>query len=443
MHEPLKKIPKIGFVSLGCPKAGSDTGKLITQIRSEGYEISPTYDDSDLVIVNTCGFIESAIEESIEAIREARNLNDKVIVTGCLGEKKEIIESHFNNLLGITGSEAYDDVLSIIHEHLPKPSYDPKIDLVPKQGIRITPNHYAYLKISEGCNHSCSFCIIPSMRGKLKSRGVGDILSEAENLVNAGVSELMVISQDTSAYGVDMKYRTGFWNGKPVKSDLYQLAKNLGQLGVWVRLHYVYPYPNVDKLIELMADNIILPYLDVPFQHADKEILKLMRRPASSEDNLKRINEWRQICPEISIRSTFIVGFPGETEEHFHNLIEFIKEAKLDRVGCFKYSNVDGAGSNILANHVSEEIKEERYRIFMRTQEEISKLKMHSKINTIQTVLVDEVTDKYAIARSYSDAPEIDGVIYLENPQGLNVGDMLDVKIKSHENFDLYAGPIN
>ena len=443
MHEPVKKIPKIGFVSLGCPKAGSDTGKLITQIRSEGYEISPTFDDSDLVIVNTCGFIESAIEESIEAIREARNLNDKVIVTGCLGEKKEIIESHFNNLLGITGSEAYDDVLSIIHEHLPKPSYDPKIDLVPKQGIRITPNHYAYLKISEGCNHSCSFCIIPSMRGKLKSRGVGDILSEAENLVNAGVSELMVISQDTSAYGVDMKYRTGFWNGKPVKSDLYQLAKNLGQLGVWVRLHYVYPYPNVDKLIELMADKIILPYLDVPFQHADKEILKLMRRPASSEDNLKRINEWRQICPEISIRSTFIVGFPGETEEHFHNLIEFIKEAKLDRVGCFKYSNVDGAGSNILANHVSEEIKEERYRIFMRTQEEISKLKMHSKINTIQTVLVDEVTDKYAIARSYSDAPEIDGVIYLENPQGLNVGDMLDVKIKSHENFDLYAGPIN
>jgi len=345
--------------------------------------------------------------------------------------------------LGITGSEAYDDVLSIIHEHLPKPSYDPKIDLVPKQGIRITPNHYAYLKISEGCNHSCSFCIIPSMRGKLKSRGVGDILSEAENLVNAGVSELMVISQDTSAYGVDMKYRTGFWNGKPVKSDLYQLAKNLGQLGVWVRLHYVYPYPNVDKLIELMADKIILPYLDVPFQHADKEILKLMRRPASSEDNLKRINEWRQICPEISIRSTFIVGFPGETEEHFHNLIEFIKEAQLDRVGCFKYSNVDGASANIFGNHVSEEIKEERYRIFMRTQEEISKLKMHSKINTIQTVLVDEVTDKYAIARSYSDAPEIDGVIYLENPQGLNVGDMLDVKIKSHENFDLYAGPIN
>ena len=435
--------PKVGFVSLGCPKAGSDTGKLITKIRSEGYEISSSYKDSDLIVVNTCGFIDSAIEESIEAIREARNLNDKVIVTGCLGEKKEIIESHFNNLLGITGSEAYDDVLSIIHDHLPRPSYDPKIDLVPKQGIRITPNHYAYLKISEGCNHSCSFCIIPSMRGKLKSRAVGDILNEAENLVNAGVSELMVISQDTSAYGVDIKYRTGFWDGKPVKSDLYHLAKNLGQLGVWVRLHYVYPYPNVDKIIELMADKVILPYLDVPFQHADKEILKMMRRPASSEDNLKRINEWRKICPEITIRSTFIVGFPGETEQHFRNLINFIKEAQLDRVGCFKYSNVDGASANSLGNHVSEEIKEERYHIFMQTQEEISKVKMHSKINTIQTVLVDDITDKYAIARSFSDAPEIDGVIYLENPSGLNIGDMLEVKINNCENFDLYAGPIN
>ena len=436
-------FPKVGFVSLGCPKAGSDTGKLITKIRSEGYEISSSYKDSDLVIVNTCGFIDSAIDESIEAIREARNLNDKVIVTGCLGEKKEIIESHFNNLIGITGSEAYDDVLSLIHDHLPRPPHDPKIDLVPKQGIRITPNHYAYLKISEGCNHSCSFCIIPSMRGKLKSRGIGDIMNEAENLVKAGVSELMVISQDTSAYGVDIKYRTGFWNGTPIKSDLFNLAKNLGQLGVWVRLHYVYPYPNVDKLIELMADKIIIPYLDVPFQHADKEILKMMRRPASSEDNLKRINEWRRICPEITIRSTFIVGFPGETDQHFQNLIDFIKEAQLDRVGCFKYSNVDGASSNHLDNQVPDELKEERHHIFMSTQEEISKNKMKAKINSIQTVLVDDVTGKYAIARSYSDAPEIDGVIYLEHPQGLNVGDMLDVKIKSCENFDLYAGPIN
>ena len=436
-------FPKVGFVSLGCPKAGSDTGKLITKIRSEGYEISSSYKDSDLVIVNTCGFIDSAIDESIEAIREARNLNDKVIVTGCLGEKKEIIESHFNNLIGITGSEAYDDVLSLIHDHLPRPPHDPKIDLVPKQGIRITPNHYAYLKISEGCNHSCSFCIIPSMRGKLKSRGISDIMSEAENLVKAGVSELMVISQDTSAYGVDIKYRTGFWNGTPIKSDLFNLAKNLGRLGVWVRLHYVYPYPNVDKLIELMADKIIIPYLDVPFQHADKEILKMMRRPASSEDNLKRINEWRKICPEITIRSTFIVGFPGETEQHFKNLIDFIKEAQLDRVGCFKYSNVNGARANALKNQIPEDIKEERYRIFMRTQEEISKAKMRAKINSIQSVIVDGITDKYAIARSFSDAPEIDGVIYLENPKGLNIGDMLEVKINNCENFDLYAGPIN
>jgi len=434
--------PKVGFISLGCPKAGSDTGKLITKIRSEGYEISSSYEDSDLVIVNTCGFIDSAIDESIEAIREARKLNEKVVVTGCLGEKKEIIESHFNNLLGITGPEAYEDVLSIVHDHLPKP-HDPKIDLVPKQGLRITPHHYAYLKISEGCNHSCSFCIIPSMRGKLKSRGLGDILTEAETLVNAGVSELIVISQDTSAYGVDIKYRTGFWNGKPIKTDLYNLAKHLGQFGVWVRFHYIYPYPNVDKLIELMADRIILPYIDVPFQHADKDILKMMKRPASSEDNLKRINNWRLICPEIAIRSTFIVGFPGETEEHFKNLIDFITEARLDRVGCFKYSNVDGASSNNLTNHVPDEVKNERYKILMDTQAKISKEKLKSKLNTIQRVIIDDFSDNYAISRSFSEAPEIDGVIYLEKPEGLRVGDMLDVKIKSSDDVDLYAGPIN
>ena len=437
-----KNPPKVGFISLGCPKAGSDTGMLITKIRAEGYEISSTFKDSDLVIVNTCGFIDSAIYESLEAIREARDLNDKVIVTGCLGEKKEIIESHFDNLLGITGSEAYEDVLSIIHDHLPKP-HDPKIDLVPKHGLRITPHHYAYLKISEGCNHSCSFCIIPSMRGKLKSRGIGEILSEAENLVQAGVSELMVISQDTSAYGVDLKYRTGFWDGKPVKSDLYHLAKNLGQLGAWIRLHYIYPYPNVDKLIELMADKIILPYIDVPFQHADRDILKMMKRPASSEDNLKRINEWREICPDITIRSTFIVGFPGETDEQFKNLIDFISEARLDRVGCFKYSDVQGASSNLLKNHVSEDVKSERYEILMETQEKISKEKMQLKVNTIQRVIIDEISDEFAIARSSSEAPEIDGVIYLEQPEGLSVGDMLDVKIKQSNNFDLYAGPIN
>lgn len=437
-----KNPPKVGFISLGCPKAGSDTGMLITKIRAEGYEISSTFKDSDLVVVNTCGFIDSAIHESLEAIREARDLNDKVIVTGCLGEKKEIIESHFDNLLGITGSEAYEDVLSIIHDHLPKP-HDPKIDLVPKHGLRITPHHYAYLKISEGCNHNCSFCIIPSMRGKLKSRGIGEILSEAENLVQAGVSELMVISQDTSAYGVDLKYRTGFWDGKPVKSDLYHLAKNLGQLGVWIRLHYIYPYPNVDKLIELMADKIILPYIDVPFQHADKKILKMMKRPASSEDNLKRINEWRKICPDITIRSTFIVGFPGETDEQFKNLIDFISEARLDRVGCFKYSDVHGASSNLLKNHVSEDVKSERYEILMETQEKISREKMQSKVNTIQRVIIDDISHDFAIARSSSEAPEIDGVIYLEQPEGLSVGDMLDVKIKQSNNFDLYAGPID
>ncbi len=437
-----KNSPKVGFISLGCPKAGSDTGMLITKIRAEGYEISSTFKDSDLVIVNTCGFIDSAIHESLEAIREARDLNDKVIVTGCLGEKKEIIESHFDNLLGITGSEAYEDVLSIIHDHLPKP-HDPKIDLVPKHGLRITPHHYAYLKISEGCNHSCSFCIIPSMRGKLKSRSIGEVLSEAENLVQAGISELMVISQDTSAYGIDLKYRTGFWNGKPVKSDLYHLAQNLGQLGVWVRLHYIYPYPHVDDLIELMAENIILPYIDVPFQHADPFILKSMKRPASSEDNLKRINKWREICPDIAIRSTFIVGFPGETKMHFDNLIDFIKEAKLDRAGCFKYSNVEGASSNTLENHVAQDEIDERYKVFMETQQQISKEKLLSKLNSIQTVIVDGFNSNYAIARTKFDAPEIDGLIYLENPDGLKVGDILDVKVLKAENYDLYAGPIN
>jgi ribosomal protein S12 methylthiotransferase len=438
-----KNSPKVGFISLGCPKAGSDTGMLITKIRAEGYEISPTFKDSDLVVVNTCGFIDTAINESIEAIREARNLNDKVIVTGCLGEKKEFIESQFDNLLGITGSEAYDDVLSIIHDHLPKPPHDPKIDLVPKHGLRITPHHYAYLKISEGCNHSCSFCIIPSMRGKLKSRSIGEVLSEAENLVQAGISELMVISQDTSAYGIDLKYRTGFWNGKPVKSDLYHLAQNLGQLGVWVRLHYIYPYPHVDDLIELMAENIILPYIDVPFQHADPFILKSMKRPASSEDNLKRINKWREICPDIAIRSTFIVGFPGETKMHFDNLIDFIKEAKLDRAGCFKYSNVEGASSNTLENHVAQDEIDERYKVFMETQQQISKEKLLSKLNSIQTVIVDGFNSNYAIARTKFDAPEIDGLIYLENPDGLKVGDILDVKVLKAENYDLYAGPIN
>lgn len=437
-----KNAPKIGFISLGCPKAGSDTGRLITKIRSEGYEISSSYKESDLVVVNTCGFIDSAKEESLEAIGEALRMNDKVIVTGCLGENKSFIENHFDNLIGITGSEAYNEVLTIIHKYLPKP-HDPKIDLVPKQGIRLTPKHYSYLKISEGCNHSCSFCIIPSMRGKLKSRSIGEIMSEAENLVDAGTSELIVISQDSSAYGIDIKYRTGFWNGVPIKSNLYNLAKSLGELGVWVRLHYVYPYPSVDKIIELMADGIILPYIDVPFQHADYEILKSMKRPACAEDNLRRINEWRSICKNISIRSTFIVGFPGETEEKFNNLLEFIREAKLDHVGCFKYSNVEGAASISLKGQISEEIKYERFNLFMQTQAQISKSKLQKKLNTVQRVIVDEVHNEYAISRSYSEAPEIDGVIYLKNPEGLAPGDMLDVKINDFDNFDLIAGPLD
>ena len=437
----ITKIPKIGFISLGCPKAGSDTEKILSQVRSEGYEIASNYHDAELVIVNTCGFIDSAIEESLDAIGEAVKSNGNVIVTGCLGEKKSIIEARYKNLLAITGSEAYSEVMEAVHQHIPKP-HDPYIDLIPPQGIRLTPNHFAYIKISEGCNHKCSFCIIPSMRGKLVSRPVGDVLQEAERLVASGVSELMIISQDTSAYGVDIKYRTGFWNGRPVKSNLYELAKSLGELGVWVRLHYVYPYPHVDEIITLMADKIILPYIDVPFQHANSEILRKMKRPASSENNLERIRAWRAICPDITIRSTFIVGFPGETEAQFNELLDFLREAELDRVGCFMYSNVDGATANDISNPVPDVIKQERYDKFMQVQSQISYKKLRNKIGTIQTVLVDEVTDKYAIARSYANAPEIDGAIFLENPEGLQPGDMLDVKINRAENYDLYAGPI-
>jgi len=433
--------PKIGFISLGCPKAGSDTEKILSQVRAEGYEIASRYQEANLVIVNTCGFIESAVEESLDAIGEAMENNGNVIVTGCLGEKKSIIEARYKNLLAITGSEAYKEVMDAVHLHSPKP-HDPYLDLIPPQGIRLTPNHYAYIKISEGCNHKCSFCIIPSMRGKLVSRPIGDILEEAERLVASGVSELIIISQDTSAYGVDIKYRTGFWNGKPIKSNLYELAKHLGELGVWVRLHYVYPYPHVDNIISLMADNIILPYIDVPFQHANHEILKSMKRPANSENNLERIASWRKICPEITIRSTFIVGFPGETEAQFTELLDFLKVAQLDRVGCFIYSDVDGASANNLPNPVPEAIKQERLKRFMEVQSEISYNKLKHKIGTIQTVLIDKVDNKYATARSYANAPEIDGSIFLENPQGLQPGDMLDVKIKRSESYDLFAGPI-
>lgn len=432
--------PKIGFVSLGCPKAGSDSEKMLSKIKAEGYEIAQNYHDSELVIVNTCGFIDSAVEESLDAISEAIDKNGKVIVTGCLGERREVIEKRFDNLLAITGSEAYKEVMDAVHTYAPKP-IDPHIDLIPPQGVRLTPKHYAYIKISEGCNHTCTFCIIPSMRGKLVSRPIGEIMQEAENLVRSGVSELIIISQDTSAYGVDMKYRPGFWNGRPIKSDLYHLAKNLSQLGVWVRFHYVYPYPNVDNLITLMAEGNILPYIDVPFQHASPEILKSMKRPANAENNLDRIVGWRKICPEIVIRSTFIVGFPGETDEQFENLIEFLEQAKLDRVGCFMYSNVEGAVANTISGQVESDIKQARLDRLMKVQKRISQKKLSEKVGSIQTVIVDEISKDFAVARSYANAPEIDGVIFLENPSGLEAGDMLDVKIKSSEDYDLYAGP--
>ena len=437
--------PKVGFVSLGCPKAGSDAERILTQLRAEGYQISGTYEEADLVVVNTCGFIDSAVEESLDAIGEAINKNGKVIVTGCLGAKSGVVQNAHPSVLAVTGPHALEEVMTAVHANLPKP-HDPYVDLVPPQGVRLTPNHYAYLKISEGCNHRCSFCIIPSLRGDLVSRPVGEVLNEAENLVNAGVSELLVISQDTSAYGVDVKYRTGFWNGRPVKTRMTELSKSLSELGVWVRLHYVYPYPHVDEVIPLMADGLILPYLDVPFQHASPRILKAMKRPASSENNLARIKAWREICPDITVRSTFIAGFPGETEEDFQILLDFLEEAQLDRVGCFAYSAVDGAAANALPDQVPEEVKQERLARFMEVQERISAAKLQSKIGSIQTVLVDEVVEDeegniQAIARTKADAPEIDGVVYLEDAEGLNPGDFVDVQIKDADGHDLWGGP--
>ena len=432
--------PKVGFVSLGCPKAGSDSERILTQLRAEGYDISKSYQDADLVVVNTCGFIDSAVKESMDAIGEAVKKNGKVIVTGCLGAKKDIIEKEYPNLLAITGPHALNEVMSAVHTHLEKP-HDPFSDLVPPQGIRLTPKHYAYLKISEGCNHRCSFCIIPSMRGDLVSRSIDDVMTEAETLVNSGVSEILVISQDTSAYGVDIKYRSGFWNGRPVKTKLYDLAQALGSLGVWIRMHYVYPYPHVDDIIPLMSEGSILPYLDVPFQHASPRILKLMKRPASAENNLLRINKWREVCPDITIRSTFIVGFPGETEAEFEALLDFLEEAQLDRVGCFKYSPVNGASANLLEGQVPEEMKDERLQKFMETQARISHQKLESKVGQTFTVLVDSHDGDYAIARSMADAPDIDGKVYLRDGKLLKPGDFVDVKIESYDQHDLFAGP--
>ena len=441
----LNKTPKVGFISLGCPKAGSDAERILTQLRAEGYEISGTYEESDLVVVNTCGFIDSAVEESLDAIGEAINKNGKVIVTGCLGAKSGVVQTAHPSVLAVTGPHALEEVMTAVHANLPKP-HDPYVDLVPAQGVRLTPNHYAYLKISEGCNHRCSFCIIPSLRGDLVSRPVGDVLNEAENLVNAGVSELLVISQDTSAYGVDVKYRTGFWNGRHVKTRMTELAKSLSELGVWVRLHYVYPYPHVDEVIPLMADGLILPYLDVPFQHASQRILKAMKRPASSENNLARIKAWREICPDITVRSTFIAGFPGETEDDFQELLDFLEEAQLDRVGCFAYSAVDGAAANALPGQVPAEVKQERLARFMEVQERISAAKLQAKVGSIQTVLIDElVEDEHgnieAIGRTKADAPEIDGVVYLADAEGLNPGDFVDVQITDADGHDLWGGP--
>ncbi|MBS1190239.1 MAG: rimO [Rhodocyclaceae bacterium] len=433
-------LPKVGFVSLGCPKAATDSEHILTKLRAEGYLISPSYDAADLVIVNTCGFIDAAVEESLDAIGEALAENGKVIVTGCLGAKGDIVRTTHPSVLAVTGPHAADEVMGIVHQHLPKP-HDPYVDLVPPQGVRLTPDHFAYLKISEGCNHSCTFCIIPSLRGPLVSRPVGDVLAEAESLARAGVKEILVISQDTSAYGVDLKYRTGFWGGRPVKTRLKELCEALSQFGIWVRLHYVYPYPSVDDVIPLMAEGKILPYLDVPFQHASPKILKAMKRPASAENTLERIRRWREICPELVIRSTFITGFPGETDEDFDILLQFLEEAKLDRVGAFAYSPVEGALANELPGLPPEAVREERRAWLMQVQEDISADKLAAKIDSEIEVLVDAVDEEGTIARSKADAPEIDGLVYIDNFFDAEPGDFLRVRVVDADHHDLYAQP--
>src|SRR3989440_2667636 len=430
--------PKVGFVSLGCPKATVDSERILTQLRAEGYLISPSYEDADLVVVNTCGFIDSAVEESLDAIGEALEENGRVIVTGCLGAKGDVVRQTHPKVLAVTGPHALEEVMTAVHEHLPKP-HDPFADLVPPQGIKLTPRHYAYLKISEGCNHRCTFCIIPSLRGDLVSRPIGEVMREAETLVKAGVKELLVISQDTSAYGVDLKYGTGFWGGRPLKARMGDLAAALGELGVWVRLHYVYPYPHVDEVIPLMAEGKILPYIDVPFQHASRRILKLMKRPASGEDNLGRIRVWRRICPDITIRSTFIAGFPGETEGEFRELLDFLEEAELDRVGCFAYSPVQGAKANELPGALSNEVREERRERLMHLQEKISARRLKRKLGKTIKVLVDELKAGGAVGRSAADAPEIDGVVHIENGSRLKPGDWTQVKVTRTDAHDLWS----
>lgn len=434
-------MAKIGFVSLGCPKALVDSENILTALKAEGYEIVNSYDNADLVVVNTCGFIDSAIEESMNAIGEALKENGKVLVTGCLGAKEGVIETKYPNVLGVTGPHATQEILNLIHKYVPKP-HDPFIDLVPPQGVKLTPKHYAYLKISEGCNNTCSFCIIPNMRGKLDSYPIGEVLNQAEKLVAAGVKELLVVSQDTGAYGVDKKYVTGFFNGRPVKTKFIDLCHELAKLGVWTRLHYVYPYPHIDDIIPLMADGKLLPYLDIPFQHASPRILKLMKRPGNIDGLLERIKKWRDTCPDLAIRSTFIVGFPGETEEDFQMLLDFLTIAQLEKVGCFKYSAVDGAPANKLIDAVAEEIKEERYHRFMQHQQAISLAKLQAKIGSQMDVIVDEVSRKLITARSKYDAPEIDGLVFIKNMgqhDNIQIGDIISVNIIDCKDYDLYG----
>ncbi|MFN4164117.1 MAG: 30S ribosomal protein S12 methylthiotransferase RimO [Ferrovibrio sp.] len=438
---PAAEPARIGIVSLGCPKALVDSERIITKLRSEGYAISGSYDAADVVLVNTCGFLDSAKQESLEAIGEAMRENGRVIVTGCMGVEAEKIRGMFPDVLAVTGPQQYEAVVEAVHDAAP-PAHDPFVDLVPPQGIKLTPRHYAYLKISEGCNHSCSFCIIPSMRGKLKSRQANDVLYEAERLVKAGVKELLVISQDTSAYGVDIKHAESQWRDRKVKARLTELADAMGSLGAWVRLHYVYPYPHVDEIIPLMAEGKILPYLDIPFQHAEPRVLKSMRRPGNQEKVLQRIKAWRGICPDLAIRSTFIVGFPGETEADFEFLLNWLEEAELDRVGCFKYENVEGAGANDLPGHVADEVKQERWERFMATQQKISARRLKRFVGRTLDVLVDETKRTTATGRSFADAPEIDGIVKIKNAAGVKVGDMIKVKIEKADAYDLTGSAI-
>lgn len=432
---------KISFVSLGCPKALVDSERILTQLRTEGYQISSDYDDAAVVVVNTCGFIDSAKAESLDAIGEAIAENGRVIVTGCMGGDEQAIRSVHPSVLAVTGPQQYEEVVRAVHEVAPPPlEHDPFIDLVPPQGIKLTPRHYAYLKISEGCNHHCSFCIIPSLRGQLVSRPIGEVMNEAERLVHAGVKELLVISQDTSAYGVDLKYRSGFWNGRPIKTRLTELCNALSELGVWTRLHYIYPYPHVDEIIPLMAEGKILPYLDIPFQHASPRILKAMKRPAFEDKTLERIKKWREICPDLTLRSTFIVGFPGETEEDFEYLLDWLSEAQLDRVGCFQYSDVEGASANHLDHHVPEEVKQERWERFMEHQQLISAERLQKKIGKTINVLIDDIDeDGLVIGRSSADAPEIDGCVFVDSDRELHIGEIVSCEVTDADEYDLWA----